>query len=154
MSSAEGQVQQMKYRSTFPLLINLNGKPTYLVSLKDNAGLVKMYGFIDVQNYQNVVVTDYQLGIKKAADNYLANFEGERDISKDKVKQVTIQNLHTVIIDGNTNYYFESDKQKYRVSIKVNPSLLPFIQNGDSVSITYAQETDLIEIEKIEYVEK
>ena len=42
MSSAEGQVQQMNYKSTFPLLINLAGKPTYLVSLKDQAGLVKM----------------------------------------------------------------------------------------------------------------
>ena len=43
MDSAEGQVQQMDYTSTFPLLINLNGEPTYLISLKDYAGLVKMY---------------------------------------------------------------------------------------------------------------
>jgi hypothetical protein len=42
MASAEGQVQQMKYVSSFPLLINLNNRPTYLLSLKDNAGLVKM----------------------------------------------------------------------------------------------------------------
>ena len=71
MSSAEGQVQQMKYTSTFPLLINLNNKPTYLVSLKDDAGLVKMYGFIDVKDYQKVVVTDASDGIEKAAENYL-----------------------------------------------------------------------------------
>ncbi len=58
MASAQGQVQQMQYVSTFPLLINLNNKPTYLVSLKDAAGLVKMYGFVDVQDYQKVVVTD------------------------------------------------------------------------------------------------
>ena len=37
MASAEGQVQQMNYKATFPLLINLNGKATYLISLKDNA---------------------------------------------------------------------------------------------------------------------
>ena len=40
MASAEGAVQQMKYTSTFPLLINLKGNPTYLLSLKDDAGLV------------------------------------------------------------------------------------------------------------------
>ena len=68
MESAKGQVQQMNYTSTFPLLINLNGKPTYLVSLKDNAGLVKMYGFVDVVDYQKVVVTDSSYGIQKAAD--------------------------------------------------------------------------------------
>jgi hypothetical protein len=52
MASAEGQVQQMKYNASFPLLINLNNKPTYLMSLKDNAGLVKMYAFVDVADYQ------------------------------------------------------------------------------------------------------
>ena len=50
MASAEGAVQQMKYTSTFPLLINLKGNPTYLLSLKDDAGLVKMYAFIDVND--------------------------------------------------------------------------------------------------------
>ena len=69
MASAEGAVQQMKYKSTFPLLINLNNRPTYLISLKDNAGLVKMYAFIDVQNYQKVVVTESNLGIIKAKPN-------------------------------------------------------------------------------------
>ena len=58
MASAEGAVQQMKYTSTFPLLINLNNKPTYLMSLKDKAGLVKMYAFVDATDYQKVVVKD------------------------------------------------------------------------------------------------
>src|SRR5574344_2945022 len=54
MDSAKGQVQQMSYTATFPLLINLNNKPTYLISLKDNAGLVKLYAFVDVADYQKV----------------------------------------------------------------------------------------------------
>ena len=40
MSSAEGQVQQMRYTATFPLLINVGGQPTYFIALKDSAGLV------------------------------------------------------------------------------------------------------------------
>ena len=66
MASAEGQVQQMKYEASFPLLINLNGRPTYLMSLKDAAGLVKMYAFVDVGDYQKVVVSDSSLGIEAA----------------------------------------------------------------------------------------
>ena len=66
MESAKGQVQQMNYDSTFPLLINLNNKPTYLLSLKDKAGLVKMYALVDVADYQKVVVTDSSEGIEKA----------------------------------------------------------------------------------------
>ena len=74
MASAEGQVQQMKYTSTFTLLINLNGNPTYLVSLKDAAGLVKMYGFVDVVDYQKVVVSDASKGIEAAALAYLVSY--------------------------------------------------------------------------------
>lgn len=154
MSSAEGQVQQMEYRSTFPLLINLHNKPTYLVSLKDNAGLVKMYAFIDVQDYQNVVVTDYKEGIEKAAQNYLDNRNDERDTTKDKEKTVIIENLKTVSIDGNTYYYFEDkNKQRYRVSIKINVDLLPFIKNGDEVEIIYVKEQDVIDIDQIKIKE-
>ena len=41
MSSAEGQVQNLKYTATFPLLLNISGEPTYFIALKDDAGLVK-----------------------------------------------------------------------------------------------------------------
>ena len=55
MASSEGQVQQMGYVSTFPLLINLNGRPTYLMSLKDNAGLVKIKPIFDSSLAKEVI---------------------------------------------------------------------------------------------------
>ena len=39
MESAQGQVQQMKYTATFPLLLNVAEQPTYFMALKDAAGL-------------------------------------------------------------------------------------------------------------------
>ena len=65
MDSAKGQVQQMNYTASFPILINLSGRPTYVISLKDDAGLVKMYAFVDVSDYQKVVVTDASSGIQQ-----------------------------------------------------------------------------------------
>ena len=152
MDSAEGQVQQMKYKSTFPLLINLNGKPTYLVSLKDNAGLVKMYAFVDVVDYQKVVATDSSQGIEKAAEAYLnETLEEETEIGKHE-KEITIFELKTAIIDGNTMYYFrDQNEQKYKISIKENKNLLPFLQNGDKVIIKYNKETEVITITDIKY---
>ena len=82
MDSAKGQVQQMNYTASFPLLINLEGRPTYLISLKDDAGLVKMYAFVDVADYQKVVVTDSSLGIENAANNYLTNVGTTNDNKK------------------------------------------------------------------------
>lgn len=150
MASAEGQVQQMNYKATFPLLINLNGKATYLISLKDNAGLVKMYAFVDVQNYQKVIVTDANEGIIKAKDNYLKNSNINDDIELVE-NTIIIKTINTALIDGNTYYFIEdSNNNRYKVSIKVNENILPFIKIGSSIKITYSKNNDINEITKIE----
>lgn len=147
MASAEGQVQQMNYTSTFPLIINLNGKPTYLMSLKDNAGLVKMYAFVDYTDYQKVVVTDSSEGIVKAAQNYL----GDNVITNNlKEAKIEIDSVSTSVLDGTTYYYIKSNKKVYRASIKVNQNILPFIKKEDIVKISY-NEGEINEIVKIEY---
>jgi len=148
MASAEGQVQQMKYSSTFPLLINLNGKATYLISLKDNAGLVKMYAFVDVQNYQRVVVTDANKGIIEARDNYLKNSGSTGDVGSSKLEtEIIIKNIYTVMIDGNTYYYIvDNQNKRYCVSIKVNEETLPFIKVGDKVKVNYVELENIYEI--------
>lgn len=150
MASAEGQVQQMKYNSTFPLLINLNNRPTYVVSLKDNAGLVKMYGFVDVEDYQKVVVTDASLGIEKAKENYLNNVKQEVT-GKEESKEIIVNSIKEVIIDGNTYFYLtDKDNYKYKVSIKANKDLLPFLNKEDKVKVYYNTLKEVTEIIKIE----
>lgn len=148
MASSEGQVQQMRYKASFPLLINLNNRPTYLLSLKDDAGLVKMYSFVDVADYQKVVVSDATLGIEMAAKKYLDSFSSKLPSDMENItKKITINTIKTVLIDGNTYYYLtDSNNQKYRISIKVNEKTLPFIKADDKVNISYLQETEVIEI--------
>ena len=149
MSSAEGQVQQMSYSASFPLLINLNGEPTYLISLKDNAGLVKMYAFVDVEDYQKVVVTDVSKGIKEAANNYLNNI-GITSVDDLIQKEIIVKDVANVNIDGITYYYFrDMDNQKYRVSIKINEKVLPFLKNNDTIKVGYHVESELIEIKEL-----
>jgi len=146
MSSAEGQVQQMKYKATFPLLINLNNKPTYLISLKDNAGLVKMYAFVDVLDYQKVVVTDASLGIEKAAENYLGG-NINVDESKLETSKITISSINMVVIDGNSYYYIiDKNNNKYRANIKVSKEKLPFLKINDIVEVSYKERKELTEI--------
>lgn len=146
MASAEGQVQQMNYRASFPLLINLNNKPTYLLSLKDNAGLVKMYAFVDVVNYQKVVVTDAQEGIEKAALKYLGD-EAKSNTSNLINKNIIIKSIKEVNIDGNTNYYLiDNEGIKYRASIKINTLLLPFVKTDETYDISYKQSDEINEI--------
>jgi len=140
MASAEGLVQEKEYEASFPLLINLNNKPTYLLSLKDDAGLVKMYAFIDVADYQKVVVSDASLGILVAAEKYL----GEDLINKDNLlnKSITIKSISNAVVDGNTNYYIVDENDlMYYSSIKSNKNLLPFLKSGDKVKISYKENS-------------
>ncbi len=149
MDSAKGQVQQMNYTPTFPLLINLNNRPTYLISLKDKAGLVKMYAFVDVEDYQKVVVTDASVGVEEAARNYLTNIDlgGSGSILKEKI--ITISEINIASIDGMTYYYLkDEDDQKYKVSIKVNDNL-PFLKKKDKLKIKYVKEEEIINITEI-----
>ena len=148
MDSAKGQVQQMNYTSTFPLLINLNGNPTYLISLKDNAGLVKMYAFVDVTDYQKVSVTDASLGINKAAANYLNLIQKDNKISD--TKKITIAKITPAVVDGNTYYYIlDTNSNKYVANIKIS-NTLPFIEVGNEIKINYYTKADIIEISSIE----
>ena len=150
MASATGQVQQMRYTSTFPLLINLNGRPTYLVSLKDDAGLVKMYGFVDVSDYQKVVVSDASKGIEAAAKNYLNNVSFDINSNLLVEKSIVIKSISTANIEGNTYYYFTTDdNKKYYVSINVDSKNLPFVKVGDTLDVKLYNESDVTEIIEI-----
>ncbi len=139
MSSAEGLVQEKKYIASFPLLINLNNRPTYLLSLKDNAGLVKMYAFVDVVDYQIVSTSDASLGIDNAAKAYLSKINSKSE-NKDVLneKNITIKSITSATIDGNSIYYIiDSENNQYQTTIKNNTNLIPFLKSGDSVKITY-----------------
>jgi len=153
MDSAKGQVQQMNYEASFPLLINLNNRATYLLSLKDAAGLVKMYAFVDVEDYQKVVITDSAKGIKVAAENYINNVDLEVDVNNIENKEIEITTINQVNIDGTSYYYIKDNEgKKYSVSIKVNKNLIPFLKVGDKVKISYNFEKNVTEIEDIEEI--
>lgn len=140
MASAQGLVQEKKYNASFPLLINLKGKPTYLLSLKDNAGLVKMYAFVDVADYQKVVVSDVSLGIEAAAKKYLGESNTEYDANNLKKKEIKIKEIATAIIDGNTYYYItDTDNNLYTASIKIDKNTLPFLKANDKVIVNYSE---------------
>ena len=81
--SAQGKVQQYGYSASFPMIINLDGKATYFMTLKDRAGLIKQYAFVSVSNYTNV-------GTGETIDSALRNFRQVMGSSNDGI--ITGQN--------------------------------------------------------------
>lgn len=107
MDSAEGQVQNLKYEATFPLLLNISGEPTYFIALKDNAGLVKKYAMVNVQKYQVVGIGDTVSECEEEYQDLLLK-EGIQ-IVEDHREVQTISGVITKIaqgvVEGNSHYY-------------------------------------------------
>lgn len=143
MSSAEGQVQNLKYEATFPLLINVDNQPTYFMALKDNAGLVKKYAMIDIQRYQNVAVGDTLEETEKSYKKLLrANGVSTDDDSSKATKTGgtatgTISLISPVVLDGNSHYYvmLNGDGTLYDCPVANVVDIVRF-KEGDSVTLT------------------
>lgn len=140
MSSAEGQVQNLGYKATFPLLLNINGQPTYFMALKDNAGLVKKYAMIDIQRYQNVAIGDTVSDCQKSYKSLLAtNGVSSADSTAQQVTG-TIAHIGQAVIDGNSHYYvtLSGDSHIYDCPL---PGLIEAVtlSEGQSVTLTYQE---------------
>ncbi len=142
--SAEGQVQQMAYNATFPLLLNIADQPTYFLALKDAAGLVKMYAMVNVEQYQVVstgsTVASCEANYRQAlADNKLIDNEQAEVVPSDtETTQGTVAEIRSAVLDGNTFYFLrlEGEDTFYAVSAVENP-LAVILNAGDRVTITY-----------------
>lgn len=139
MDSAKGVVQHLGYEATFPLLLNVDDQPTYFLSLKDNAGLVKMYAMVNVQQY-NVVATGATL--PECQNNYakLLRQEGLIQTGQQGIEGV-IAEIRTAVIEGNSWYYFRLIGEECYYAVSAGQCETAVILNvGDKVTILDAAE--------------
>ena len=145
MESAEGQVQNLRYTSTFPLLINVSNQPTYFMALKDAAGLVKKFAMIDIQRYQNVAVGDTVAECQKNYETLLATNGtiSTADIGNSSTfgeANGTIRTIAQAVIEGNSHYYvtLEGDDAIYDFVLPGTIQIVGYAV-GDQISFTYVE---------------
>lgn len=153
MSSAEGQVQNLGYTATFPLLLNISGEPTYFMALKDDAGLVKMYAMVNIQKYQWVATGDSIKECEKAYRQLLKNNGISAAASEDR-KEISgrIKNLLPVTIEGNSHIYFSLEEREEIFDVDLtNTDLLNIITYsiGDEIKISYLEGDIPIKVSEI-----
>lgn len=154
MSSAEGQVQNLGYRATFPLLLNISDQPTYFMALKDGAGLVKKYAMVNVQKYQWVAIGDTVKECEKAyvtllATNGISQGKDNADLYEKISGKITA--IAPVVIEGNTHYYIALENSSLLFDIDLaDQNLINIIryQTGDMIQLTYTPEEDGLQIVK------
>ncbi|WP_276685766.1 Tat pathway signal sequence, partial [Slackia piriformis] len=143
MQSAEGQVQNLRYQATFPILINVSNTPTYFMALKDDAGLVKKYAMVDIRSYQNVAVGDTVADTQKAYMSLIAaNGSGEGSASSDSAIEAsgTIKTIAQAVIEGNSHFYvtLDGDSRIYDFAL---PGMLNVVSYavGDTITFRYIE---------------
>ena len=157
--SAQGAVQDQGWKATFPLLLNLGGKPTYFMSLKDDSQLVKTYAMVSVEDFSVYAISpnkDADLGACLSA--YIAvmakngkpiNINGDTDALNDpdvtgedkpavETQNVTgiIRDLKSQTVDGSTYYYISFDGEVYYCVAATLENNVVLFEVGDRVSVT------------------
>ena len=153
MQSAEGQVQNLRYQATFPLLINVSGQPTYFMALKDNAGLVKQFAMLDIQRYQNVAVGNTAAECQKAYQALLATngVLAESGVDTGAVeKQGTIAHIAQAVVEGNSHFYVKLDDGSAIYDFAL-PGLIEIVgyKEGDAITFTYVEAEPTNPVEEI-----
>ncbi len=140
MESAEGQVQNLGYKATFPLLLNIANEPTYFIALKDNAGLVKKYAMVNIQKYQNVAIGDTvaaceQTYVKllKAGGSSASDEQGSQEIKG------TVKRIAQGVIEGNTHFYLTLEDSDFIFDVPLTDFMEALrLDVGDEVTIEYS----------------
>lgn len=139
MASAEGQVQHLGYKATFPLLLNIGGEPTYFIALKDAAGLVKKYSMVNIEQYQIVAIGDT---VNECEKTYLSLMKStgisENDITKLLKITGSINKISDSVLDGNTHYYILLNNSNEIFDVSVN-ELIKIVKYdiGDNITFSY-----------------
>jgi len=139
MASAEGKVQHLNYRATFPLLLNIGGEPTYFIALKDAAGLVKSYAMVNIAQYQIVAIGDTVNACEKIYVE-LMKTSGISITDTTKLPKITgtIEKIAESVVDGNSHFYIllANSDEIFDVTVEDYIKIIKY-NVGDTVTFTY-----------------
>ena len=150
-NSAIGKVQEKGYTSSLPIPYNINNIPTYVMTLKDRSGLVKMFAMVAIEDYTIVGVGNTLRETLMSYKNAY-NMAGNRINTKSKTTRTAIKSVITRINgdikNGNTYYYFtlRSNPKIFIGSSQIS-NQLPITTVGDSVEVSFDNDNqDIIDV--------
>jgi hypothetical protein len=150
-NSAKGKVQEKGFSASMPIPYNINNIPTYVMTLKDNGGLVKMYAMVAIEDY-TIVGVGNTLNESLMAYKNAYNQSGNKISTKSKTEKNLVKSVITRINgdvkNGNTYYYFTlKNLRKVFIGSTQVSNDFPLTNPGDSVYITFDNDNqDVIDI--------
>ena len=140
-SSAQGKVQEKGYKASLPIPYNINGIPTYVMTLKDDGGLVKMYAMVAINDYTIVGVGNSMretLTSFKSVYNMAGNKINPSNVAAKKAISSVISRIQSDVKNGNSFYYFTiKDYPNIFVGSSQVSNEIPVTVVGDSVKVSF-----------------
>lgn len=147
-SSAEGKVQEKGYHASLPIPYLINNIPTYVMTLKDDGGLVKMFAMVSINDYTIVGVGNTMretLMAYKNVYNMADNGIDPASVSTKKSFKSVVTRIENDVKNGNSFYYFTiKDYPNIFVGSSQLSNELPVTMVGDSINIAF--DVDLEEV--------
>ncbi len=147
-SSAQGKVQEKGFVASLPIPYNINNIPTYVMTLKDNGGLVKMYAMVSIADYTIVGTGNTMreaLTAYKTAFNSSGNKINADSKSAKKVIESVVVRIQNDVKNGNSFYYFTvKDYPSIFVGSSQISNQLPITAVGDMVKISFDLDNEEI----------
>lgn len=156
MAAAEGEVQEKGYKASFPSLINVAGVPTYIMVLKDDGGLVKMYAMVNVSQYNMVATATSQTEVFTNYKKMLAKSGKSGNVDKlSETKDVVVADIKFIDTDDGTMVYVkDADGEVYKQAFADDEQLIK-LNVGDRIKIEYEPSEDGINyMTAYEYIER
>lgn len=136
MSSAEGEVQEKGYVASFPSLVNVSGQATYIMVLKDDTGIVKLFALVNVENHSIVATGTTQAAVMSEYKKLLQQNSigiGDQYESVD----IEVENVRIALVsDVSTVYVTATDGKVYKGYLEADESLV-LIRIGDKLTVKY-----------------
>lgn len=168
-ASAEGldEIKAAGYKATFPLLLNIDGEPTYFMALKDvrddGSQIIQSYALINVKQYTKIKVFGKTLSecLAKYVEQLRANginvdinasqvvdpAENPDGTATSSTETVSgkIADIRTQVISGETYYYIKLEGGDVYYSIAASKSSTAVILNkNDTVTIKFDPSDSVI----------
>lgn len=161
-NSAQGKVQDLGWKASFPILLNIDGQATYFMALKDSSNIVKSYAMVNVEQYNVVAIpANENVDLKGCLEAYIDglaqlspsiivsfNFDTDEYNNNDTPSDATtvsgtVTDIRSAVISGNTYYYIELDNSGvyYYVAASVSNKVV-LVNKGDKITVTTTTATD------------
>lgn len=172
--AAEGRVKDLGYTATFPLLLNIGGKPTYFLSLKDvsnGSEIVQQYALINVEQYNNNNMGANGTNLSKCLETYITALKGsgvEVDIDPNDivdpekntdpnapaVEMLTatgvVADIRTAVKGGESYYYIKLDSNEaYFVISASKDETVVILNKGANATVSYSGSGAIIKADSI-----